>query len=185
MTCGCNNKSNNNTPDKTGTMNGGVTEPTKVSNKNFRSFLEHVSNTVTLYDNTIVSNMTGSNSLMITNISETSLTNIPLPSPSSVYNAEIELTGVMVQLNSNINRISITGYKEFLSQAVENANLEAVTSSNSSSNIVPFQSLNLYGNGVGVNNLADYLSSYDIFGQSTLGYVKTYSLMLSGKTLTA
>jgi hypothetical protein len=181
MSCNCKNNTDN-TNSGTANINSNMKQKMS-SNTNFRSFLELASNKITLFDNTIVPTVS-SNSLVITNITESSLTNLPLLAPTSVYNAEFELYGLELQLNSGINKIKIPGSVQFLEEAIESANVDYLTSNSTTNDVItPFKSSNLYGQGIGVNQLIDNLAGYALFTANTLGSVKTYTLMLRGKSL--
>jgi len=153
-----------------------------MTSNNFRSFLELAANTITTFDNTIVTNI-NKNTLTVTNVSETALVNLPLIAPSSEYNAKLYIVKVSVNLNTNVAPIVIPTYSQFLQEVNAKAIAQNSTTSAPSSVITPFTSQNLFGTGVGVNQLADTLSSYALFVQNTYGNVKTYTLTLTASNL--
>ena len=157
-------------------LNHGNTGSRSAGTNSSHTYAKLVASNLAISDPTLQVTVSGTR-ITVSNVSEESLINLSLLSPTSVYNFGLQIVHARVSIPSYVNHFSVIG----LSELMEQSNGYTITTNQTAPNpplvYKPFGTSILGGNDI--NKVADTLSGLSPYTPHTLSSPKTYDLTLN------
>jgi len=125
-----------------------------------------------LLGNNINVNMSNSNTLVASNISEEEMINLQIVTNYAFNGAVLHFDKIEVYLEGDLDPVNVYGLYDILNEQIQV--LDTIAFINKENVYQPFK--NGFQNGITVNELCDQLSELCVYSRDTTDIVKTYTM---------